>query len=533
MGEFFEDHKKFIIIFSIIIIIITSIASVLIYYATAVKVDKINVVQKGQILSIAFENDKARYYTVQVESSDFQKSIITDKSELGIKVPVLGKVYKITVFKDDFIGKFFKKNRSFTTKKLKQEISIEKTVIKGFAKNEEDFNPEAKTKLVITSSNEEVVEAAENKLSLKKPGRAIVTISAEESDVYLPSTETVEVVIYPKKLKTPKVKFKAVDDLYSEIIVKKVDYGETYLLQKKSSTLFLDIKTLKEDKLKYKVINDGSSYRVIAKAKILEKNIKSDPSEEVSVPNSIDEVSSYSERHIIKTFSRSDFSKEIKLSPAPGTQTPQSFSPDGAGGYWVGYSSQNGKKSAYKHYDKNGKSSKPIYVKGGHLNGSVYNPFLELFYSTKTHLSIKSKKVDVFDKSGSRRDKISVPSTYSGIAYDALANKYCLSGGSKLWIFDSKFNREKTIVCPFKYRHAQDCGAGNGVCIKTSWNGGNDSWVDLYRLKDSKYIGSFEVPFGEIESATSYNKHLVLLVNNPFNSYIDMILVTEDIFPQL
>ena len=67
-----------------------------------------------------------------------------------------------------------------------------------------------------------------------------------------------------------------------------------------------------------------------------------------------------------------------------------------------------------------------------------------------------------------------------------------------------------------KKRHetAQDIGGHDGVILATVWEGKKNSHIDMYRASDSAYIGSYDVPIGEVESVAIVNKHLVVLMHN-------------------
>ena len=64
-------------------------------------------------------------------------------------------------------------------------------------------------------------------------------------------------------------------------------------------------------------------------------------------------------------------------------------------------------------------------------------------------------------------------------------------------------------------RTPQDIGSGDGVILVAIWTG-STNYVDVYRTSDLQYIGGYEIPFGEIESVTSIDKHLVFLMHNTY-----------------
>jgi len=101
----------------------------------------------------------------------------------------------------------------------------------------------------------------------------------------------------------------------------------------------------------------------------------------------------------------------------------------------------------------------------------------------------------------------------SGIAYDRSNNRYYISGGNHIDVTDTSFNKIKRITRK-RYHKPQDIGAYNGVVLSCIWPGGGTSYVDYYRVSDGGYLGSIEVPFGEIESACVNDGHLVILMSS-------------------
>ena len=46
-----------------------------------------------------------------------------------------------------------------------------------------------------------------------------------------------------------------------------------------------------------------------------------------------------------------------------------------------------------------------------------------------------------------------------------------------------------------------------------TWVNGNTSYIDLYRVSDKAYLGSYDVSIGEIESCVVDDGYLVILMN--------------------
>ena len=51
------------------------------------------------------------------------------------------------------------------------------------------------------------------------------------------------------------------------------------------------------------------------------------------------------------------------------------------------------------------------------------------------------------------------------------------------------------------------------MILVCTWLEKKESYIDLYRISDGAYLGSFYVPVGEIESCDVDDGRLVLLIN--------------------
>ena len=140
-------------------------------------------------------------------------------------------------------------------------------------------------------------------------------------------------------------------------------------------------------------------------------------------------------------------------------------------------------------------------------NGSTY-------VDGKVYIVHTSSTCTIFNTETLEVESVKIPRISSGIAYDSSIGRFYLSGGPKVIITDDQFNKTGTIM-KVRYRRAQDIGAGDGVVLVAVWTGGTN-YVDVYRTSDGCYLGGYEIPFGEIESVTSVDKHLVFMMHNTY-----------------
>ena len=105
------------------------------------------------------------------------------------------------------------------------------------------------------------------------------------------------------------------------------------------------------------------------------------------------------------------------------------------------------------------------------------------------------------------------PKPVSCVAFDVTNNKYYLGKGGTMYVADANLKLEKTMKKTVRWFASQDVGAYNGVILVGTWLGETESYLDLYRISDGAYLGSYYVPVGEIESCIIDDGHLVMLIN--------------------
>ena len=82
-----------------------------------------------------------------------------------------------------------------------------------------------------------------------------------------------------------------------------------------------------------------------------------------------------------------------------------------------------------------------------------------------------------------------------------------------MYVCDSKFRLEKTLKKSIRYINPQDIGAYNSAFMICTWIKKNKSFIDIYRVSDGAYLGTYDVSLGEIESCTIDDGYLVILMN--------------------
>ena len=199
--------------------------------------------------------------------------------------------------------------------------------------------------------------------------------------------------------------------------------------------------------------------------------------------------------------------------------TPQSMAYTGKK-YIVAY---NGGSNGLAIYSKKGKLLKTERTGIlGHANGLTYCNNTNCCYGVRG----SSSRVDIYDMKTGKFSKTSSKYGGSGIAYDRVKDVIYLSSrtGIRVYSPDGKFTHKKLMAnCSHSgYVYTQDCCGHAGIVIRCC-SGNNKhrvNYIDLYRVKDEKYIGSFFCNIGEVESAIVDNEGYLELLINSRNDYI-------------
>lgn len=250
----------------------------------------------------------------------------------------------------------------------------------------------------------------------------------------------------------------------------------------------------------------------------------------------------------------------IAVKGVGGATVPQSFCYTGSE-YIVSYQANSYSYQYLKSYTEEGEEGTYLKQTGrldlGHANGLAFCDVTERIYSVsgKTSQDAQAgKTLKRFDTSlGEIAAITNMANSVSGIAYDS-TNKYFYfsqAGNAttetpgkilkmklqEAWKTDDAdalnaeaeaFKKSKT-KCVSKIRNEgtgskaiadQDIGGHNGIVFvgiglgSTSSEKKNNSYVDMYRVSDGNYLGSFRIAMGEIESIeVDDNGYLILLVN--------------------
>ncbi|MBQ0078457.1 MAG: Ig-like domain-containing protein [Eubacterium sp.] len=403
------------------------------------------------------------------------------------------------------------------TDKLKQKLHLSAKELRGFEGNTFDVTAIGKGKITFKSNDENVASVTDTgTVTLKKSGETTITVTAKGTDEYKDATKEVVVMSYPDSLGTTNVE---VTDVADETVVLKwepVQFATDYeiLRYNIATDKYVPIKTVDGKSNHLKIVRTQGQYKVRATATINRQTIKGKQSSPVTIEAAANTAESYKKSHNIKTLKEKDLDTVALITGSGKTNVPQSMSFNGSE-YMIAYVNHGGSQGKIITYNRKGKQKREAALKNmGHANGSTYNPNTGKIYVVKTHKSVKTKECSVYDeKQLVSESPFTLPKVTSGIAYDESNNKFYLSKGNEIYVTDEKFRVEKFIWKRIRYNHAQDIGAYNGVALVCTWVSGNTSYIDMYRVSDGAYLGSYYLPIGEIESCVVDDGYLVILMN--------------------
>ena len=507
------------------------------------RVSNLEVVQYGTALHLSWDTEDisdrdkddgaAGYMVFLQENGERPQLFQTAENECDISLDVLDREYRVTVTAMNRAGGLSAAvSDNIMTHKLSQTIETEKEKFIGLKNKARDMEEEANSEMTFSSSDESIVEISKDGImSYKNDGKARITITAEENDQYRSTRKTVPVTVYPDVLDTPIMKKESKTATEVTLSWEPVEYAKGYTLRKydPARDKYRDIMEMEGTETSVTLPRDEAKYKVKATAMVAGDQIESDPSEEIDVAAAAAKAQSFGASHNLGTLNSSNLEVVARIDGVGSASVPQSMSHVGDS-YVVTFVNFAGSVGALVSYSNTGEYQGSTGISGmGHANGSTYNPNTGHIYTVKTHREIRSASCTAFDAAtGETARNFTLPRTTSGIAYDETNNKYYLSKGNELYICDSDFNVEKFIWKRIRYNHAQDIGGHNGVVMVCTWVSGNTSYIDLYRVKDGAYLGSYNVPIGEIESCFMDNKHLIILMNNGTGGLGDCILRTRD-----
>ena len=122
---------------------------------------------------------------------------------------------------------------------------------------------------------------------------------------------------------------------------------------------------------------------------------------------------------------------------------------------------------------------------------------------------------------------IDLPSSAAAIAYDRETEKYILSAGTTMRVYDKTMTKELTSISRSMHNmYFQDIGASHGFIFachteeKGRENYGSN-YIDIFNEETGDYCGSYYLNYGELESCDVVDGELVLLVHIlGFENYI-------------
>lgn len=462
------------------------------------------------------------------------KRIEVTGTSCNVELDKLDQKYRVSVAaKTEGGGNTGTTSKKVYAHKVKQHIDTAKEHFAGFEGKKADVQARARGEVEYSSSNEEVVAVQEDgTMEYKQPGKAEISITAEEGDQYKAGEKVVPVTVYPEALDTPALKTENISDTTAALTWTPVPFAQGYVVQKyiPATKEYVDVQELDGDTTSLEVDRDQAKYRVKAMASLEGEDVESEASKDGAVKSTAESAETYGSFENLRTLDHDSLEVVCEVNGHAGATVPQSFSYID-GNFVIAYANHSGSKGALVAYSEDGERVAESAVSGmGHANGSTYNPYTGKIYTVKTHKMIRSAECTTFTASDfGSAGSFTLPKTTSGIAYDETVDKYYLSKGNELYVVDSEFKEaEHFFWKKIRYNHAQDIGAYNGVALVCTWVSGNDSYIDMYRMSDGEYIGGYKVPVGEIESVLVVDKHLVILMNNTDGGRTDHILRTVD-----
>lgn len=230
----------------------------------------------------------------------------------------------------------------------------------------------------------------------------------------------------------------------------------------------------------------------------------------------------------VGTLDTSNCSRVMCIKGDNGSYVPQGMAYTGSR-YYIVFGMDNSKQRIVT-YSTNGKrlssSGFPFYI--GHPNAMTWNPETKNCYIFKG----SQKTIYTWNPATNRYGKATTPYSSSGVAYDKNTKKiYATSlSGVRVYSADGRFRHQKYFNrCYHSGKtYVQDCGAGKGYVIHalSSGNKFGLNYLDIYRVSDGKYLGSFKVYLGELESVIVDNKGYMQLLVNHGGTYNDWIWKT-------
>lgn len=467
-------------------------------------ISKLAVTQDKDLIKVSWKDQKgADAYLVRVEDKNTDKTKVVKTTKLSCSVPCdeIPGDYRVSVrsIGSSEEGSDFPtaKSKTIELKKYDQKIELahkDIVLVEGEKKN---LKAKASGEITYDTYSDVIHVTDEGTVKAVSPGKTKLKLYAEGGSYFSPEEATVNVTVYPDELDVPKVEIKEKDSFDAVLTWDEVPYATSYEIYKGSS----DEPFMETEEREVELLRSSAGYRIKAKVKAGDEYVYSPYSDLAKMGTYVDEAPTYGSPHLLKTFESSDLEEVASIPCAGSGGAPQSFSYTGKD-YIVTYEDKT-----LATFGEDGEEKNRVSLSMSHPNGSTYA-------NGRVYVVHTSSGCTVYNTESGDTGSIRLPRVTSGIAYDPSISRFYLSGGPKVLITDEEFNETGTIR-KVRYRRAQDVGAGDGVVLVAVWTG-NTNYVDVYRTSDLEYLGGYEIPFGEIESVTSVDKHLVFLMHNTF-----------------
>lgn len=494
------------------------------------QIQNLRLTQNGTEVSANWDEMDCRRYVVScsVDGRPVEVCIVRDNMHTvkGLRPGNLCKISVRAIRKNGLPSRAA--TASMFVDKVKQVIAIEKTAFYGFTGNDFRLGASAEGDLRYRSSDESIAAVdSTGKVDLGESGEAEITITAEGNSFYSDAERTVTVFVYPAVL--DRITGVAVENLSATkalIRWNQDEYATAYKVLRRNPATdeYEEVKETAYDVNYLEVVRNDYDYAVKGIAEVDGQSIDGKISEAVEVRGTTEESPAYAKLKIIRKLTKEDFDLVTVVQGGPKARIPQGISvtKDKYLVTYVNRKSTIGYLLSYKK--KDGSFKKITRVDGiGHGNGSAYDPYTDRLYVLAGKHGEKSKKCFVYDPNTHRRiDKIILPVPATGIAFDRSTNKFYLAFGDEMYVCDSSFRLEKTLKKSIRYVHPQDIGAYNSAFMVSTWIKDHKSFIDVYRVSDGAYLGTYDVSLGEIESCTVDDGYLVVLMNK-INSLDDKI----------
>lgn len=530
---------KILIAIAVLLFVITLLGAQLIYNLyvydnSEYEITGLKVKQEGLTFDVSWNaNSNCNEYAIMVFSGlNRPEREIVSGNHYEIKKVEVGSKYRVVVTAIDKDGMYKgATNQILTAKKAKQRVKVSQEECRGFSGDTFKIKATGKGDITYSSRNAKVATVSDNgKIKLLKSGETTIIAKASGNDEYRVGKKKIKILSYPDKLEAVKLKTSSKTSTMQTLKWSTNEYATAYelMLKNPATNKYEKIKTLDKDETSTTVVRTQGDYAIRAIATINDKTVSGKNSNSVSVSAYADKARSYSSKHIIKTLNKNNLNVVAMIQNPGSIDVPQSMCFNGSE-YIISFVNQGGTKGMFRTFNRGGSLKRSQTVTGlGHANGSTYNPNTGKIYTVKTHKSVKSSSCSTYNESGlTSAGKFNLPRVTSGIAYDTTNDKYYLSKGSAVYVCNSSMKVERSIRKKAGYYHSQDIGAYNGVALVCTWVSGNKSSIDMYRISDGAYLGSFDVSIGEIESCVIDDGYLIILMNTRGSSR-DYIYKTQE-----